>query len=415
MDNISIEDKNLLNTINTTVIKPPPTKTKKKKKNIKKQKEKKCTGLKELLEQINQEKLEKIKLQQAKKKKKSLEKNKEETKIVIQNESEEKNKENNVKDYLNIINSSISGTTVATLSPDDTNEFQKLNTDMPNKFEYNDLKPNYLIKNLEFYEDEKNEEDQFYQKRKFSSPIFDYFDGFDKILSEKHKGSIDMTNSLNFIKKEDFICSGSLINNNSYNNIYNESNYLINPEEVNNHNNNINNYNNNIIIDEKNDNNDIKNIINEKVDDSSKNYPNNIELEKIEQEGNDINISNEDNNYLNIPYSQFMDYYNNIMQENIVNSKFNLLNDSLYNNNNYYRANQTIYFDRFNYKKNKKEKNKYKNFTNYKNNEENSMQMRNGDWLCNFCFNLNFSFRTFCNRCRAPKQKIHFLEKENLY
>ena len=383
MESITNEDKNLLSTINTTVTQPLSKKAKKKKKKAKKPKEKKCSGLKELLEQINQEKLEKNKLQQKKEKKNSQEKNKEESKIVSQNESEEKNKEYMIKDYLSIINSSISGTTVATLSHEDTNEFQKLNVDNPNKFEYNGLKPNFVIKNCELSEDEKNEEDQFFKKRKISSPICDYFDGFDKILSETHKGSVDMTNSLNFIKKKDFIYSGSMINNKSYNiynNIYIDSNYFVNPKEENNFDNKniIDNYNNNIIIDEKNNNN------------------NDIEFKKIEQEGNNINIYNEDYNYLNFPYSQFMDFYSNMMPENIENSKFNLLNDNLYNNNKHDNTNPIINNNKYNNKKNKK--------ANYKNKKDSTKQKRKGDWLCNFCCNLNFSFRIFCNRCKAPKQ-----------
>ena len=391
MENIVIEDKNKLNTINTEVEKLPSKKVKKIKKKLKKQK--KCTGLKELLEQIKQEKLEKTKLQQEKEGKESQEKNKKESEIIIQNENEEKNKEYIIKDYSNIFNSSISGTTIATLSHDDTNEFQKLITDIPNKFEFNDLKPNFLIKNSELFVDEKNEEEQAYKDQKISSPICYYFEGLDKILRETHKGTVDMTNSKNFIKKEDFICSDSL-NNNSCNNIYND-NYFINPEEENNLDN-FNNYNNNIIIDEKNDNNnDIKIINNNKADDTLENNHCNIELEKIEQEGNNINISNDQYNYFNIPYSQFMDYYSNIMPETIVNSKFNLLNDNLYINN-YYRINHAMYSNKYNNKK-------YKNSI-YKNKKENSKPMRKGDWLCNFCLNINFSFRTFCNRCKATKQ-----------
>ena len=28
---------------------------------------------------------------------------------------------------------------------------------------------------------------------------------------------------------------------------------------------------------------------------------------------------------------------------------------------------------------------------------------RPGDWYCKYCFNLNFSFRNTCNRCRLSK------------
>lgn len=30
---------------------------------------------------------------------------------------------------------------------------------------------------------------------------------------------------------------------------------------------------------------------------------------------------------------------------------------------------------------------------------------RSGDWICNECKNLNFAFRTCCNRCKKPKGK----------
>ena len=30
---------------------------------------------------------------------------------------------------------------------------------------------------------------------------------------------------------------------------------------------------------------------------------------------------------------------------------------------------------------------------------------RTGDWICNSCKNLNFAFRTVCNRCGLPKPK----------
>ena len=404
MENIENEEKNVLDKINTSN-EPPSTKPKKKKKKIKKQKEKKCNGLKELLEQINQEKLEKIKKAQEKKEKEIKIHVKENSQIqtstnIIQNENEEKNKDL-IKDYINIFNNSVSRTTT-TLSHDDFNELQKIN------FDKNSENSN-KIKNLEISEDEKiEEEQQFYKKRKISSPICDYYDGCDKYLSETHKGSIDMTNSMNFIKKEDFfpfgccyINNNNIYNNNNYNiinNNNNDSNNYINPE-VNNHNNinnnNEQNDNNNSINDEKtnNNSNNDNNIDNNNID-------NNDELEQIEFDKkniniNNINIFNEEydyiNNYMNnmnIPYSQFMDYYYNQTTDNFI-SKFTLLND--FNIKNKYKS--------F-YKYNKQFK-KSKNTTNHFNKK---MPTRKGDWLCNICYNLNFSFRNFCNRCKAPKQ-----------
>ena len=31
---------------------------------------------------------------------------------------------------------------------------------------------------------------------------------------------------------------------------------------------------------------------------------------------------------------------------------------------------------------------------------------KKGDWICTFCGNLNFSFRTRCNRCKASKKML---------
>ena len=416
MENKQKEDKTQINTIKTTANElslTNPKKFKKRLKNPKEKKEKKCTGLKELLEQIKQEKNEKNKMAKEKDKndKKQNPKNNinEEAKITLfPNENEEKNKEFIIKDYVNNFNNSISDITVATLSLDDLNNFQKSKFDKKsdidnNKCEYIGLKPNYLIKNCENSEEDKIEGEQNSIKRKVSSPIYDYYEGFDKLLCETHKGCVDITNSMNFIKKEDFIYSGSFINNNlNYN--YNDLNYFINPEE-NNHENN--NYNNIIII--ENNNNDINNTDNKNIKDIKNNINNkgekiighnninnyneinrNNENEQIILDDNNINMPiympNEEYKKFEINYSLIMDYYNSIMPEICYNSKFNLLNNKNYNKN------------KHNNKKNKKDKSKFKN-----NKRDKSYPVRDGDWLCQFCYNINFSFRTFCNRCKAPK------------
>ena len=55
----------------------------------------------------------------------------------------------------------------------------------------------------------------------------------------------------------------------------------------------------------------------------------------------------------------------------------------------------------------KKRKNKFsKNKRNKNENKQREemtqkyLEIRKGDWICQFCFNLNFAFRTQCNRCR---------------
>ena len=360
MEKLENENKNIINIINNISDKSPSTQIKRKKKKIKKQKEKKCSGLKELLEQINKEKLEKKKKAKEKEKTNNI---KDDSKIkssevIIQNENEEKNKDLR-KDYINIANNSISGTTVATLSPEDYAENQKFNFDKNlenlNKNEYCDLTSNYLIKNIDI-EDEKVEEEN--NKRKMSSPICDYYDGCDKILSETYKGSIDMSNSMNFIKKEDFITSNCNMNNNYFNNNYNELNNYINPD----------NYNKN----------------KEQIEEINNSIYNNHEL----LYKNNINLYNELYEYNNIPYSQFMDYYYSTIPENISISKFSLLNDlNIKNKSKLSKKNNKIY---------KKSKNISKSSL--------KIPLRKGDWLCTYCFNLNFSFRTYCNKCKVPKK-----------
>lgn len=406
MNSIEKEDKTQINNTINNESQSQAIKIKKKKKKSKKVKEKKCNGLKELLEQIKEEKLEKSKKEQEKLKEKNLnlDINKKEEPLLISavpspTENEDKNKDYIIKDNLNIINSSVSGTTVATLSHDDINEFQKFNfdkySDCSNKFEYNDLKPNFLMKNYEISEDEKIEdEQQFHNKRKISSPICDYYCGFDKILSETHKGSVDLTNSMNFIKKEDLISNKCMINNPNINN--NDLNYYINSEanyKLNNNNIDIDYNNSNNIINENN----IDNMINDNnyndnhFNDNKLNYN---ELNQIDIDMNIINNNIDKYNYMNVPYSQYMDYYN-FMPESFINSKFNIgdeINNINYNNKNKYKN-----------RKNKRDKNKLKNDVNYNKKRDNLLAVRDGDWLCQFCLNLNFSFRTFCNRCKAPK------------
>ena len=406
MNSIEKEDKTQINNTINNESQSQAIKIKKKKKKSKKVKEKKCNGLKELLEQIKEEKLEKSKKEQEKLKEKNLnlDINKKEEPLLISGvpsptENEDKNKDYIIKDNLNIINSSVSGTTVATLSHDDINEFQKFNfdkySDCSNKFEYNDLKPNFLMKNYEISEDEKIEdEQQFHNKRKISSPICDYYCGFDKILSETHKGSVDLTNSMNFIKKEDLISNKCMINNPNTNN--NDLNYYINSEanyKLNNNNIDIDYNNSNNIINENN----IDNMTNDNnfndnhFNDNKLNYN---ELNQIDIDMNIINNNIDKYNYMNVPYSQYMDYYN-FMPESFINSKFNIgdeINNINYNNKNKYKN-----------RKNKRDKNKLKNDVNYNKKRDNLLAVRDGDWLCQFCLNLNFSFRTFCNRCKAPK------------
>ena len=35
---------------------------------------------------------------------------------------------------------------------------------------------------------------------------------------------------------------------------------------------------------------------------------------------------------------------------------------------------------------------------------KNNIKERKGDWVCQFCCNINFAFRTVCNRCKGKKE-----------
>lgn len=398
MNKTETNEENLqMNTINA-ISDPVVNKIKKKKKKSKKPKEKKCKDLKELLEQIDKEKEEKLKKQEEKKKLKidttSLVEPQANSGSLTPIESEDRGKDFMIKDYLNAINNSVSGTTVATLSHED--EFQKSNFDRYSslsKFEYGDLRPNYLMKACELSDEEKNrEEEPYYCKRKKSSPICDYYCGFDKILSEMHKGSVDMSNSMNFIKKEDLISSSMCMNNNNFNDL----NYFFNPE-VNYHKNN-------------NNNNEINNTI-DKANEDKKNDMDQIHMDKniLNNVYNNIDNNKTEYDYMKMSYYPYYDYYN-IYPEFNTNSKFSLNNEMINNNNNaeISKSNSHIYkihTKKLKNKENKKDKNKPKNSAN-KSKKDNYpyLSLRKGDWLCQFCLNLNFSFRSFCNRCRAPKQ-----------
>ena len=385
-------------------------KKKKKIKKIKKVKKvKKCSGLKELLDQIAEEKLAKSKKEKekeekekekVKEKKLNIEINKKDESLInscisspIENEG--KNKEYSVKDHINIINNSVSGTTVATSYIEDFNDCQKFNYDKYSdgsiKCEYNDLRPNYLLKNFETSEDDKIDDDlQFHNKRKKSSPICDYYNGFDKILSETHKGSVDLANSFNFIKKEDLISSNICLKNN-HNNKYTNNNKNT-DTNINILNSNNNDYNNNSIINENNIDNDNDNIIN--------NSESLINIDDLNQ----IDINNMDDcYYMNYPYYPYVDYFNYIPES--------FINPNYYQNKMFFNKNK----HRHNYKTNKYEKNELNNsknnnsnsnnnsYNNSNNKKENILYLRDGDWFCQFCLNLNFSFRSFCNKCKAPK------------
>jgi hypothetical protein len=79
------------------------------------------------------------------------------------------------------------------------------------------------------------------------------------------------------------------------------------------------------------------------------------------------------------------DYINNIQNNRL-----------LFNNFNYLINNKTfpeLFFDNLNYYNYRKIK---------------LINDRKKDWICQICRNLNYSFRTECNRCKLPKERCIF-------
>ena len=316
------EEKDKINKEKNKTPKKSTKKIKKKKKVKKKKPEKEYKNLKELLDDINKEKEEKLLKEKKLKEKEDKKKEKE----------EEKDKEEiQIKENVNITNSI--STTAGTLSLDD-------------------FMPNYLlINNNDNSENDLNEED-FIKKRKMSSPIFDYYNGYDKFFSQEKEGSIDLKNSVNFVEKNKFISSCEL----------NLSKLNINPKESDVKDKNVNNNN----KFNENDNSDIK-------------YNNNI-------------YSNEEINYMNYYY----DYYPDpkFGGNNDIQNMINHINNNIVS---------SYYSLPFSYN-NRKPKKKFEKINKSRIKKGNNVRI--GDWTCSFCYNLNFSFRKSCNRCNAPKQVL---------
>ena len=52
---------------------------------------------------------------------------------------------------------------------------------------------------------------------------------------------------------------------------------------------------------------------------------------------------------------------------------------------------------------------------NVNNQNNNRFVGRSGDWICIKCHNLNFSFRTNCNRCHLTKSENHKMMYQQKY
>ena len=262
----------------------------------------------------------------------------------------------------------------------------------------------------------------FYDKqRKLSSPLCDYYIGFDKHLSKRFKSTVDLQNSSNYIKKEEFFSPENSINKlNNMNNEKKENKNSNNTEGENDtkntkqkcyskklsFNNNLNNnYNNKLFM---NNNNNINNYNNNYINNNLYFYNTNYTQNQIFNI-NYINLNNYPimNNPINkrkMTYNSQSDYignyFNNIFHQNNriqtqpESNMIQLLNQP--------RLNPML----FSY--NESQDNYSNPNTNNKNNSnaktgKKHLDIRKGDWQCPKCSNLNFSFRVLCNRCKLPK------------
>jgi len=132
----------------------------------------------------------------------------------------------------------------------------------------------------------------------------------------------------------------------------------------------------------------------------SKNNKNKKEKEKEEEEEKDNKINNMKPN------------------SNIINSLLSLVDDGyefkpknfkpIYDNN----KTQNL-FNKNNNNNNKGHMKQIKNNNLFLFNNLNCYRDQKNDWVCTFCNNLNFSFRTKCNRCKVNKEESE--KRKNIF
>ena len=261
------------------------------------------------------------------------------------------------------------------------------------------------------------------KQRKMSSPLLNYFDGFDKHLSRSFKSTIDLQNSSNYMKKEDFFSSDNSIND--FQNVNNEKieyKTLANSKGKNNEktkrqkynskklsfNSNINNnFNNNIQFMNNNNINNFNNYNNNYINNNLYFYNNNYAQNQIFNI-NYINLTNFPNN-TNMMNKRKMTYNS---ESNFIGNCFNNI---LYPNNIHPQPNSNIIQLSNQPKLNpilfsyNESQDKYSNSNTNNKNSGNTktvkkqLDIRKGDWKCPKCNNLNFAFRVVCNRCKLQK------------
>ena len=259
-------------------------------------------------------------------------------------------------------------------------------------------------------ENEENNEDKDKDKNEIN-----------KIKEDEGGGNINILNNKNI--------ENNIYNDNIIHNIANENNNNNKEDFINNENININNENINI-----NNNNIIENInkeetnINKELDMNKEKKDNNIINENNKTEDNKINIIEKDKN-LNTIVQEIQKENENLEKKEIKENKDNKDNkekNSTIPKKNYYQPQYQYQYpfiqfpyvtqplmgsmNSFGYENKFDTNKKYQvlvPFTVLKKNVKvkKPFEIREGDWTCSNCNNLNFSFRVKCNRCFISKEQ----------
>ena len=388
-------------------------------KKIKKKVKKNYENIKDLLDNIKESKEKTANNKKIKKKKnKKKEIIKENAKDEINNDDENNNKNNSKSEILKLHTSTAS----SSISQDENNiDIQKDNFESQTKKENNKFKlMNYIPKNIGNNNILNNIDDE--NSAKVSLPMYEYFKELEKNLKNM-KSVVDLNNSINFVKKD--VISSSKFN--FYNNrfiiknnigcIYGEfnknhcvnDNYIFNIGYNNKYNNvfyynnyNINFFYNNIYL----NNSDVKKNMENKFDDINQNKFDKNENSNFSFNINNYNIQNTFSYKEKKAQKQSEEKQYDKISENLNNNNNNYQNKyplSLNvntDNNNTYNRNNIFNNDT---KNNNKNAQIDKNAPNNEPIKKNKFCPRPNDWVCSKCFNINFAFRVFCNRCKESR------------
>ena len=142
----------------------------------------------------------------------------------------------------------------------------------------------------------------------------------------------------------------------------------------------------------------------------------------VDNLGNIINTSNSNSShYLNCSSNNNINNYtflhNNfnyylLGNNNIQNIPGFFPNNNQFNNNIYFKGEKDVYIPKENsHFENGYMKQKQNSQYTKKEKTKKHFVIREGDWTCNKCFNLNFSFRIKCNKCGISKEKSFDMKK----